>query len=203
MNARDLSEPPNGTTSGCPPPSQHHNYRGLLHTQQRNRFGRVPAVCFWVGVAQITRRCDRAFSASHCFISVFFNSLICPEIVARAGLVPAFPSSSAICAESNCQNGLYRRQDGPITHHAPVESRRERRRCRHLRRRTARMRSITLCGLDHKQALQAKSRGKLASSARRRRDCENPYFTGLKRIQISRDNIGNNVACDESRHVSR
>src|ERR1700704_2929505 len=40
LNARDLSEPLNGTTSGCPPPSQHHNYRRSLHTQQRNRFGR-------------------------------------------------------------------------------------------------------------------------------------------------------------------
>src|SRR6201996_5464409 len=78
MNARDLSEPPNGTTSGCPPPSQHHNYRGLLHTQQRNSFSGLSTVRFWVGVAQITRGCDRAFSARHYFISPFLDSSVCP-----------------------------------------------------------------------------------------------------------------------------
>ena len=75
MNARDLSEPPNGTTSGCPPPSQHHNYRGLLHTQQRNHFGGLPTDCFRAGVAQITRRCDCTFLASLCFKLRFFDSL--------------------------------------------------------------------------------------------------------------------------------
>src|ERR1700712_515390 len=54
INARDLSEPPNGTTSGCPPPSQHHNYRRLLHTQQRNRLERPDTAPFPDGVAQIT-----------------------------------------------------------------------------------------------------------------------------------------------------
>src|SRR6476660_4485273 len=45
-SAVDLSEPPNGTTSGCPPPSQHHNYRGLLHKQQRNRVERPRSAPF-------------------------------------------------------------------------------------------------------------------------------------------------------------
>jgi hypothetical protein len=49
------------------------------------------------------------------------------------------------------------------------------------------MRSISLCGLDHKQTLQASAAGSSRASARRRCDCENPYFTGSKRIQISRD----------------
>jgi len=66
MNARDLSEPPNGTTSGCPPPSQHHNYRRLLHTQQRNRWERCESGRFWKGVAQITRSRDRTFITSLC-----------------------------------------------------------------------------------------------------------------------------------------
>jgi len=48
-------------------------------------------------------------------------------------------------------------------------------------------RSISLCGLDHKQTLQASAAGRSQASARRRCDCENPYFTGLKRIQIARD----------------
>jgi hypothetical protein len=77
MNARDLSEPPNnGTTSGCPPPSQHHNYRRTLHTQQRNRFKRGKSARFWMGVAQITRNRDRNLIASICFIKVFLDSSI-------------------------------------------------------------------------------------------------------------------------------
>jgi hypothetical protein len=77
MNARDLSEPPKyGTTSGCPPPSQHHNYRRLLHTQQRNRPGRCPNSRFWKGVAQITRSRDRIFFASLCSLTLFsINSI--------------------------------------------------------------------------------------------------------------------------------
>src|SRR4030081_3572506 len=35
INARDLSEPPNGTPSGCPPPSRDQHPRTLLHTQQQ------------------------------------------------------------------------------------------------------------------------------------------------------------------------
>jgi hypothetical protein len=78
MNARDLSEPPNnGTTSGCPPPSQHHNYRRALHTQQRNRSERWVSGRFWKGVAQITRNRDWTFIASLWFISLFQNSSIC------------------------------------------------------------------------------------------------------------------------------
>jgi hypothetical protein len=77
MNARDLSEPPNnGTTSGCPPPSQHHNYRRTLHTQQRNRFERGKSARFWMGVAQIARSRDRNLIASICFITVFLDSSI-------------------------------------------------------------------------------------------------------------------------------
>ena len=72
MNARDLSEPPKyGTTSGCPPPSQHHNYRRSLHTQQRNRFERRKSERFWKGVAQITRNRDRPFITSLCSITLF------------------------------------------------------------------------------------------------------------------------------------
>ena len=67
----DLSEPPNGTTSGCPPPSQHHNYRRYLHTQQRNRSERCESGRFWKGVAQITRIRDRTFIASLCSITLF------------------------------------------------------------------------------------------------------------------------------------
>jgi hypothetical protein len=49
------------------------------------------------------------------------------------------------------------------------------------------MRSISLCGLDHKQN-PANEESRQARELRRRRcDCENPYFTGLKRIQISGD----------------
>jgi hypothetical protein len=77
MNARDLSEPPkNGTTSGCPPPSQHHNYRRPLHTQQRNRLERYQTDRFWTGVAQITRSRDRIFIASLCSIKLFSVSRI-------------------------------------------------------------------------------------------------------------------------------
>src|ERR1700730_12170870 len=77
MNARDLSEPTkNGTTSGCPPPSQHHNYRRLLHTQQRNRSEPYPPSRFWKGVAQITRSDDRTFIVSLCLITVFSISSI-------------------------------------------------------------------------------------------------------------------------------
>ena len=71
LNARDLSEPPNGTTSGCPPPSQHHNYRRYLHTQQRNCSERCESGRFWKGVAQITRIRDRTFIASLCSIKPF------------------------------------------------------------------------------------------------------------------------------------
>src|SRR6267154_113339 len=71
LNARDLSEPPNGTTSGCPPPSQHHNYRRYLHTQQRNCSERCESGRFWKGVAQITRIRDRTFIASLCSIKRF------------------------------------------------------------------------------------------------------------------------------------
>src|SRR3981081_4848112 len=71
LNARDLSEPPNGTTSGCPPPSQHHNYRRYLHTQQRNCSERCESGRFWKGVAQITRIRDRTFIASPCSIKTF------------------------------------------------------------------------------------------------------------------------------------
>src|ERR1700709_2762618 len=49
-DARDFSEPPNGTTSGCPPPSQGHNYRTLLHTQQTNRLERPEPGGFWMAV---------------------------------------------------------------------------------------------------------------------------------------------------------
>src|SRR5258708_15491305 len=76
INARDLSEPPNGTTSGCPPPSQHHNYRRLLHTQQRNRSERGESGRFWKGVAQITRSRDRTFIASLCSPMMFSISAI-------------------------------------------------------------------------------------------------------------------------------
>ena len=67
----DLSEPLNGTTSGCPPPSQHHNYRRYLHTQQRNCSERCESGRFWKGVAQITRIRDRTFIASLCSIKPF------------------------------------------------------------------------------------------------------------------------------------
>jgi hypothetical protein len=76
LNARDLSEPPNGTTSGCPPPSRDHNYRGLLHTQQRNHFQRPDSAPFPMGVAQITRVCDRHFLVRHCFCFRFLDSAI-------------------------------------------------------------------------------------------------------------------------------
>ena len=78
-DARDLSEPLNGTTSGCPPPSLHHNYRRTLHTQQRNRFGGCSTIRFWEGVAQITRRRDRTFFVSLCYITNFYISSICNE----------------------------------------------------------------------------------------------------------------------------
>ncbi|SHM58687.1 hypothetical protein SAMN05444321_6847 [Bradyrhizobium lablabi] len=77
MNARDLSEPPNGTTSGCPPPSPDHNYRGLLHTQQRNRSEQPDSAPFPNGVAQITRIRDRGFHANYCLCSVFYICSIC------------------------------------------------------------------------------------------------------------------------------
>jgi hypothetical protein len=36
IDARDISEPPkNGTTSGCPPPSQHQSYRSSLRAQYK------------------------------------------------------------------------------------------------------------------------------------------------------------------------
>ena len=73
----DLSEPPNGTTSGCPPPSQHHNYRRALHTQQRNHSERCNSGRFWKGVAQITRNRERAFTANLCSTTLFPNSSIC------------------------------------------------------------------------------------------------------------------------------
>src|ERR1700704_1386144 len=73
----DLSEPPNGTTSGCPPPSQHHNYRRYLHTQQRNCSERCESGRFWKGVAQITRIRDRTFIASPCSIKTFRLGAFC------------------------------------------------------------------------------------------------------------------------------
>ena len=67
----------NGTTSGCPPPSQHHNYRRALHTQQRNHSERCNPGRFWKGVAQITRDRERAFPANLCSTTLFPNSSIC------------------------------------------------------------------------------------------------------------------------------
>jgi hypothetical protein len=67
----------NGTTSGCPPPSQHHNYRRALHTQQRNHSERCNSGRFWKGVAQITRNRERAFTANLCSTTLFPNSSIC------------------------------------------------------------------------------------------------------------------------------
>ena len=72
----DLSEPPNGTTSGCPPPSHRHNYRTILHTQQRNRFEPCESARFWMGVAQITRSRERNFIASLCSVVLFSISSI-------------------------------------------------------------------------------------------------------------------------------
>jgi hypothetical protein len=81
----------NGTTSGCPPPSQRHNYRRALHTQQRNRSERCNSGRFWKGVAQITRNRERAFTASLCSITLFQNSSIChPDRCAGSGCV-GFP----------------------------------------------------------------------------------------------------------------
>src|ERR1700752_3368154 len=74
MNARDLSEPPNGTTSGCPPPSLDHNYRGLLHKQQMNRSEPPGSAPFPKGVAQITRDRDRSFFLNICLYWVFLIS---------------------------------------------------------------------------------------------------------------------------------
>src|SRR6202008_2832805 len=55
---------------------QHHNYRRLLHTQQRNRSERYPTGRFWKGVAQITRNRDWTFIASHCSKRLFSISSI-------------------------------------------------------------------------------------------------------------------------------
>ena len=71
-----IRDRPNGTTSGCPPPSQHHNYRTLLHTQQRNRFEPCKSARFWMGVAQITRSRERNFIASLCSVVLFSISSI-------------------------------------------------------------------------------------------------------------------------------
>ena len=87
----DLSEPPNGTTSGCPPPSHRHNYRTILHTQQRNRFHTCESDCFWMGVAQITRKRDRNLSVSHCSKKFFRLVPFAPRIVALAPVFPVLP----------------------------------------------------------------------------------------------------------------
>ena len=91
VNARDLSEPPNGTTSGCPPPSQDDNYRTLLHTQQRNRSKPGESGRFWKGVAQITRSRDRGFHASHCYATLFSIGSICLRVCRRSTPPVGFP----------------------------------------------------------------------------------------------------------------
>src|ERR1700686_2413411 len=102
LNARDLSEPPNGTTSGCPPPSQHHNYRRLLHTQQRNRSERGESGRFWKGVAQITRSRDRAFIASLCSLMLFsISSIWRADRCAGSGLARFSPSRISVRPESS------------------------------------------------------------------------------------------------------
>jgi len=58
---------------GCPPPSQHHNYQRLLHTQQRNRSECPDSARFPAGAAQITRRRDRSPLLSICSKRVFFK----------------------------------------------------------------------------------------------------------------------------------
>jgi hypothetical protein len=85
----------NGTTSGCPPPSPHHNYRRFLHTQQRNHSETPRKARFWPGVAQITRKRDQAFSVSNCSATVFsispFDAQVAGWAALRAGFRAGFP----------------------------------------------------------------------------------------------------------------
>ncbi len=62
---------------GCPPPSPDHNYRTSLHTQQKNAPKRAYEARFPIGVAQITRRCDRNAAVSYCYLYSFRGGSIC------------------------------------------------------------------------------------------------------------------------------
>ena len=110
QNARDLSEPPNGTTSGCPPPPHQHNYRTFLHTQQMNRLETCESDRFWMGVAQITRKRDRYFHASNCFIIRFPISSICPSDRCVRPLHPVFPHQRACSRRIACTTRLFFRR---------------------------------------------------------------------------------------------
>lgn len=95
----------NGTTSGCPPPSQHHNYRRALHTQQRNHSERCNSGRFWKGVAQITRNRERAFTANLCSATLFPNSSIChPDRCAGNNCV-GFPLLALRANTESCGQG--------------------------------------------------------------------------------------------------
>ena len=89
-NARDLANHLFGATSGCPPPSHGHNYRCILHTQQRNRLGRPQSGRFWKPVAQIARRLSGSCVVSNCNIITFRESSIFAGVIARAARKRAF-----------------------------------------------------------------------------------------------------------------
>ena len=134
-NARDLSERPiDGTTSGCPPPSRHQNYRRALHKQQRNRWERPGSARFWRGVAQMARRRDSAHIVSHCFLTRFspFGFYARDRPVARdpgvfAGLASPDRIAPTSRGEQNAPPRLFRR---PLT----SSFCRFRRECRELNR---------------------------------------------------------------------
>ena len=74
MNARDLSEPPRTGRPRDAPLRRNITITEDFCTRNKGTAsGGLVAVRFWVGVAQITRRCDRAFSASICFIQRIFR----------------------------------------------------------------------------------------------------------------------------------
>jgi hypothetical protein len=113
LNARDLSEPTNGTTSGCPPPSQHHNYRRYLHTQQRNRSERCEPGRFWKAVAQITRIRDRTFIASLCSLTLFPLGPFCVRYRCANSRCAGFPSRASIRTESSDRSEHPTAKNGP------------------------------------------------------------------------------------------
>ena len=67
MNARDLSEPPNGTTSGCPSVAPITITEDFCTRNKGTALETLTSARFWNCVAQITRRRDRAFSVSTLF----------------------------------------------------------------------------------------------------------------------------------------